>query len=154
MAVLQLQNSGACILVSDKDASYLRHWAWSLNGKYVSRGIRHGEHYQKILLHRVIARRMGLSLRGKVEVDHKDQNPCNNLRFNIRVVTRSENQHNAGVRRDSTTRIRGVHKRPNGDTYVVRIQVNKKRHYIGDFYSLKTAMKARQQAEREFGYAS
>lgn len=154
MALLQLQNSKQQCFVSEKDAAYLNHWSWSLNGKYVSRGQRRLGVYHKILLHRVIARRMGFSLQGNVEIDHRDRNPLNNRRSNLRVVTKSVNQHNSKIRTDSSTGIRGVHRRPNRKSYVVRIQVNKKRRYIGDFPTLKAAKRARKIAEQEYGYAS
>lgn len=147
MAKLALANSDLTTEVSAQDVAYLSHWDWFLNCRYVSRGERHNGRYRRILLHRVVAQRMGLVTQGK-EVDHKDRNRLNNKRGNLRAVTKSRNQHNAGARRDSRTKHRGVTPRANRNTLVVRIQVDKKRTYVGDYPTLDAAIIARIDAER------
>jgi hypothetical protein len=146
MARLPLANSDLTTEVSPEDLAYLLHWDWFLNCRYVSRGERLDGKYRRILLHCVIARRMGLVTRGK-EVDHKDRNRLNNKRDNLRAVTRSRNQHNAGARCDSSTGHRGITRRTNRNTLVVRIQVDKKRVYLGDYLTLDAAIAARSNAE-------
>jgi len=147
MAQLALLNCEQVATVSKSDVAYLRRWDWSLNGRYVSRGERNGGKYRRVLLHRVIAHRMGLSIAGK-EVDHRDRNRLNNTRRNLRAVSKSINQHNAGPRCDSTTRRRGISRRKDRGTYTVRIQVNGKRRFVGDYVTLDAAVKARNRAER------
>lgn len=147
MAKLVLANSDLTTEISAQDVAYLSHWDWFLNCRYVSRGERYNGRYRRILLHRVVAQRMGLVIRGK-EVDHKDRNRLNNKRGNLRAVTKSQNQHNAGARRDSHTKYRGITPRTSRNTLIVRIQVDKKRTYVGDYPTLDAAIIARIDAER------
>lgn len=135
------------VLISPEDADYLQQWSWSLNGRYASRGIRRGGKYKKILLHRVVAQRSGWNIADK-EIDHINRNSLDNRRDNLRVVSKSINQHNAGARKDSTTGHRGITRRLSRDTFIARIQVNKKREYLGDYLTLEAAITARNDAER------
>lgn len=47
------------------------------------------------------------------EIDHIDRNRANNAVSNLRSVNHSENNQNKGVRRDSSTGIKGVSYTPN-----------------------------------------
>ena len=100
-----------------------------------------------MLMHRVVAQRMGQKI-GRNEIDHINRNPLDNTRANLRAVSRSVNQHNAGARRDSTTGHRGIAQRIRRGTFVVRIQIDKKRAYAGDYPTLDAATVARADAER------
>lgn len=51
-----------------------------------------------IIMHRLIAGRMGILSNDKPEVDHIDRNGLNNLRSNLRAVNRSQNAHNRKAR--------------------------------------------------------
>lgn len=61
------------------------------------------------LLHRYL-----LDCPDDMVVDHIDRNPLNNIRSNLRIVTRSMNGHNKKVQSNSTSGINGVHKCGNG----------------------------------------
>jgi hypothetical protein len=147
MPTIELLNTASEAIVSPEDADFLRRWNWSLNGGYVSRGTRRAGKYRRILMHRIVARRSGQKIAGR-EIDHINRDPLDNRRSNLRAVSKSVNQHNAGARRDSSTGHRGITRRTGRDTLVVRIQVDNKREYIGDYPTLDAAIVARTAAER------
>lgn len=81
------------------------------------------------------------------QLDHVNGNRSDNRICNIRQATNAENQWNSGIRKDSTTGVRGVKRQ--GEKFIVRIQKNKKRTFLGSFDCLSDAAYARKQAEKE-----
>ena len=152
MPAIQL-SSGKDVHVSDEDYAYLCQWTWGeLKGTYTTyaaRGIRIDGIYQKILMHRVIAERMGLDIDFD-EIDHKDGNGLNDRRSNLQVLTKSYNQHKSRIRSDSTTGVRGINQCRDSGLYIVRIQVEGKRYHVGRFSTIEEAISAREQAEIQY----
>lgn len=97
------------VLVDDADALLFRSRKWHVtkagyvmaNGKMVN--------YVKapsIYLHRLI---MGCEPGDGTEVDHKNRNPLDNRRVNLRLTTHAENMQNLGSHKDArTSQHRGV----------------------------------------------
>ena len=91
--------------VDAKDYDSLSQWEWHLNGAgYAARYQRN----KRIYMHREI-----MQPPPGMVVDHIDGNKSNNCRFNLRVCTRLENQHNKRKCRNTTSHFKGVsyHKR-------------------------------------------
>jgi len=137
-------------LVDDCDYEYLMQWKWGLlqgrsTKQYANRGERKDGEYRKILMHREVMRHCDLE---GMEVDHINQDSLDNRRSNLRVVTKSKNQHNSKVRKDSTTGIRGVSKK--GSRFIARIQIEKDRKYLGTFDTVEQAEEAVNGAKRIF----
>jgi len=81
------------------------------------------------------------------EVDHKNANTKDDSWSNLRDATRPQNQHNRGVRKDSSTGFKGVRfqRSAHGNRcgyYVAQIRVNGKRVYIGSFKTAEEAAAA------------
>jgi len=150
VTTIPLINTALEAVVSPEDAQFLRRWNWSLNGGYVSRGIRRNGKYRRVMMHRVVARRNGQRIAGK-EIDHINRDPLDNRRSNLRAVSKSVNQHNAGARRDSSTGHRGITRyvgRTGIVTFRARIQVDKKRMWLGAYSTVDAARAARATAAR------
>src|SRR4051794_38892587 len=88
-------------LVDDADYMRLAKHVWFLDGNgYVQRQ----EGGRKVYLHREV---LGLSDSDPLCVDHRNRDPLDNRRENLRRCTRAENNQNRD-RREGTSRFRGV----------------------------------------------
>ena len=141
---------GQVTTVDAEDYNWLIRWNWyawwSKNGrcfyavrtKTDSEDIKHG----RVYMHRAIA-----AVADGLHVDHKDQNPLNNRRANLRPATRSQNLSNRPVQRDSGTGFKGVHfDKRSKSLYFASIKVNKKSIHLGTFKTAKEAALARDAA--------
>ncbi len=95
-----------------------------------------GKKRKTIIMHRFI---MGFPI-GKVEIDHADNNGLNNQKHNLRIATRSENQHNRSAQVNCISRYKGVTFRRN--KYQSRIMVNYKSITVGYYKDEIQAAKA------------
>jgi len=88
-------------------------------------------------------------------VDHIDRNRLNNKINNLRAIPSGDNNKNMSIRSDNKTGKAGVRKRKNKkrDTWVVETDVNKKRIYLGTFYSLDEAIEAKLIAETKYNFS-
>src|SRR6266576_1447052 len=109
---------------------------WSDNGAgYAYR--RFGK--ERVYLHLEIAREMGLN---GPEVDHKDRNPYNCKRENLRESNRQLQNANHDLQKNNTTGYRGVCFDKNRRKYIVGIKFNQKLIHLGRFDSDIEAAKA------------
>jgi hypothetical protein len=89
------------------------------------------------LMHRII-----LGVTDERQVDHKDLDPLNNRKSNLRIATHSQNQQNTAVRMNSRTGFKGVRYVPRSKLWVARICVNRRRISLGCFHSPEEAAAA------------
>ena len=66
------------------------------------------------------------------EVDHIDRNPLINLRINMRLFSRQQNNQNSDIRQDSLSKLKGVSLHYLGK-WMARITVNGNRKFLGSF---------------------
>ena len=84
-------------------------------------------------------------------VDHKDHDPTNNTRDNLRIVTRFENGLNRKNKYSTQEKkFRGVYNNCSWNTWQAYIQIQKKSIYLGSFPTFEEAKQARLQAEQEY----
>jgi hypothetical protein len=88
-----------------------------------------GPRKQKILMHRVI---MGLPPGRVPEVDHKNGNPLDNRRSNLRIATRSQQGANQRTSR-RLYGLKGVHWDKEARKWKVEIRINGKLRNLGRF---------------------
>lgn len=91
------------------------------------------------------------------EIDHINGDRLDNRWCNLRDVNTFENSRNQGIRKDCTSGCRGVtfrsgEKYGGKDKWVVRISHKGIRYSLGYFMKFDDAVKARRDAEIEFGY--
>ncbi len=83
---------GKVTIVDDEDYEWLKQQSWhgiiKTSGTYVKGSIRINKKAVNKFIHRYI---MGLENNDKRIIDHKDRNPLNNQKSNLRICTFSEN---------------------------------------------------------------
>lgn len=118
---------GRVALIDEADFDWLNQWKWHYDKGYATRTSK------KIFMHRVIMRPpLGMV------TDHINGNGLDNRRSNLRLATVTQNCQNARIRKDNTSFFKGVY-RTNTDKWRARIQVGKKRLFLGDFSSAQEA---------------
>lgn len=120
------------------DAPFVGAWNWCAlicpRTVYAVRGQRTSGISRLVYLHRIIVQTpIGF------ETDHKDGNGLNNMRGNLRSVTRSQNQQNQHLRRDNTSGAKGVSWDKNAEKWRADIRANGKRLFLGYFASVDEA---------------
>lgn len=91
--------SGSEYLVDDDDYEYLSKFTWFENN--------HGYAYRKekvIFMHREI-----MKPPGSLVIDHKNRNPKDNKKENLRMATRAQNGANKLLASDNKSGYKGVH---------------------------------------------
>jgi len=146
---------GQVTFVSDKDYCYLTKWKWytckrKQKGKFEARrSVYKGDYkYTSVSIHRVIAKRMGLNL--SCDIDHKDRNPLNNQRSNLRSATRFETTRNSTKASNKTSKFKGVSLFKRVNKWTAYIRVNYKKKHLGYFVSEIEAAKAYNKAAKKY----
>lgn len=132
---------GQVALVDDIDFEYLSQWKWCADRhrkcfRPLRKSPRVNGKRETIYIYTVIAERMGIDAS---RIDHKDQNPLNNQRKNLRAATHSQNLHNCGASKNSTTGVKGVWFHKARGKYVAEIRVEGKLYWLGRFDILAEA---------------
>lgn len=88
----------------------------------------------------------------KGEVDHINGDRLDNRWVNLRDCDCAANSRNQGVRKDSTSGVRGVTFSILAGKWVARISDNGVRKSLGNYVSFDDAVRARRAAESRLGY--
>ena len=85
-------------------------------------------------------------------IDHKDGDPLNNKRSNLRACTRAENNRNRGKSINNVSGFKGVYLRKNKNRFCAQIRVNRQKIHLGYFSTKEDAAKEyNKAATRYFG---
>lgn len=149
-----LLTQGKVALVDDEDYERLNAFKWCahLSKKtglwYAERGYHKTKNKMFTLgMHREI---MGVV--SGIDIDHRDRNGLNNQKDNLRTCSRSQNEGNAKLRKDSTTGFKGVSYKKERGKFLARVQFERKRISLGYFVTPEEAALAyNQKAIELFG---
>jgi hypothetical protein len=123
----------AYAVVDDADFPWLGQWGWLLTKD--GRAAR-TEHRRVVFMHRQIAGRL---------VDHRDRDPLNNRRWNLRPCTNAENNQNKGVSKANRSGFRGVSRRRSQDRgrcWRAVAQLDGRQHHVGYYRTPEEADRA------------
>lgn len=146
---------GKVCLIDDKDVKLIKGFCIGFDGRYVALY----KNRKKLYLHRVIT---GIQNKGKkIVVDHKNRDPLDNRRKNLRVVTATENMLNQ-TRSPGKTGFRGVYYDPwswkskcgkfkykRKKPYTAELKRYGKKYCLGRFKTAEDAHKAFLKKEKE-----
>ena len=136
--------AGRIAVVSDEDFQFLSAWQWRLAADgYVRRDIYLGKKqgknwYRVVRMHRLVLERMGFDIATQLG-DHKDGDPLNNQRDNLRPATILENSRNRKVQARNATGLKGVTFHRRDKRYQASIRTSNGRIHLGYFSSAEEA---------------
>lgn len=131
-----LLTKGYSTIVDYEDYEWLSQWSWyfhpegrAVRSEYLEGG-RKSPKYKTIYMHREI-----LKAPKGFMVDHIDCNPLNNQKFNLRLTLPEGNSRNRGLGVNNTSGYKGVHYRIDLNKWCSRISYQKKKIFLGYFYT-------------------
>lgn len=138
-------SGGQAVMVDDEDFDRLNEKRWyAIKGKHTCYaaascgGYSENKRGIRILMHRII-----LNTPNGMYTDHKDGNGLNNQRSNLRVATRSQNNaHHVRASAKKASKFFGVSLQRKTGKWEVKIQVNKRREWLGTYAQEIDAAKA------------
>lgn len=143
--------------VSDEDYDYLKQFNWHVTGgngteldKYAARTIIINNKRITKYMHQIIIERMGLIFLTNLQPDHKDRKCLNNQRINLRLVTRTINQHNRNIQNNNTSGCKGVDYVKRRNRWRARLKINNIEIYSELFITLEEAIIGRLKAEQRY----
>lgn len=147
------QGLAGFFIVDAADFEYVASFPWHLSKRpgrsYVRTATREDGDEQKCqLVHRML---LGMEPGDGREGDHKNGNPFDNRRENLREVDHSTNMHNRRAFKTSKTGIKGVARHSQGKLWCAYLNVRGKRVHTSYHNEKGAAIAARKQAEIEHG---
>lgn len=142
MKLIEL-SKGQYAKVSDIDFDFLNQWSWYAcfypkRGKYTANRRFFDKKLDKrvtLYMHRLI-----LNAPEGLDVDHKNHDPLDNQRENLRLATRSQN--NANARAYNGRKYRGIYWNPVVKRWYAQIRHLRKSYYIGCYRNPEDAARA------------
>jgi hypothetical protein len=141
---LELANGGTALIdAEDYDLVRERKWYNAPTSPYVRSQLQR----KTIYLHRVI-----LDAPAGVEVDHKNGNPLDNRKCNLRLVTRSQNEQAKKARTNTITGSRNVYycADKKNKPFRVLIMLNQKNIHLGYFDTVEEAALVAEQGRQKY----
>lgn len=125
---------GKFAIVDADDYDHLMQWKWFCSAwGCAARNARD----ETLLMHRVI-----LSADKGFHVDHINGDPLNNSKSNLRLANHAQNQQNSKLRKNTTSKFKGVGWHKATRKWIAYIKVDYKHKHLGLFVDEKEAAQA------------
>lgn len=116
--------------------------SWCLNQGYAVRNVRLPNGKRRFVhMHRLL-----MDAPDGTYVDHRNNDPLDNRRENLRLCTNAENQRNRGAASNSRSGLKGVSWHRQGAKWQAQIEVNGRKIHLGLFQNYADASQAYDQA--------
>lgn len=88
----------------------------------------------------------------ELNVDHRDGDPFNNRKSNLRICTQADNNKNLGTKKSNKSGYKGIfwYYFKNVNKWAVTIKYNKKTINLGYYNDIEEALKVRNEAELKY----
>lgn len=133
---------GKKAMVDDEDFEELNKVKWCFSDGYAIRRYTNEQGssvYTK--MHRFI-----INTPNKMDTDHINHNKLDNRKSNLRICTRTENQQNHKIQKNSTSGYKGVNYHKVNQVWRAQIRINRKHTHLGCFDTKEEAAIAYNQA--------
>ena len=148
MKELKIENSSRFAVVDDEDFERLSKYKWYTT--LPSDNIIRTE--EKFYVTKNYSLASEVMRRDSVMFDHADKNPFNNLKENLRETTYSQNNHNRGKRKNTSSKYVGVCWNKQKKIWQAYISINGNKIHLGFHKEEKNAAIAfNKEAEKLFG---
>lgn len=134
--VVPLSKGEGAIIVDDDDYEAVARYRWRLVKGYPARTWKEEGRTRAEYLHQMLMGR-----RDGYQIDHRNQNPLDNRRANLRWATASENCANRGCPTGSS-KYRGVAWHGASGKWLASLKHQRKQHYLGVYETEEAAARA------------
>lgn len=147
---IQLNQNGLCyftikdkqVIVDSELFHELMKYSWAISERNYVKGTIDGKNVQ--------LSRFVMDYSGNLYVDHINNNPLDNRKSNLRIVTVRENALNMSSRKGSSSQYVGVYFRKDTNKWRSIIHVDGKNISLGQFNTEEEAAKARDVATKKY----
>ena len=147
---------GKVAIISPEDYRHLMQWSWHAAKKgrqtityYAERRVNSKTENRHIGLHQEVVKRVGIVIPPGYTIDHINNDPLDNRRENLRVVTESQNQWNRRRGGDNRTGVKGVCYDEANRNYKAAIWKGNKPMWQKHFKTLNAATTAIEKARKK-----
>lgn len=131
------------VMIDTEDLYKVKDIRWRINSNGYPIG---GLKDRKVFLHRMVIENVPEGM----EVDHINHNLLDARKSNLRIVSRSQNNMNHGIKTNNTSGYTGVWFSNQKKKWVAEIKIEGKKIYLGSFENIADAVNARRKGEEKY----
>ena len=131
-----------------EDYELMKNYSWYRDKK--DGYWRTAERQEDGTVRRVAMHRFIMGAKKQEVIDHKDRNPSNNHKSNLRFCTAQENSRNVSLSSRNSSGFLGVYWKEKKKHWEASIKIDGKDKYLGSFKNKDDAIKARLLGEKEY----
>jgi hypothetical protein len=141
-AKIKMSNCDDFALIDIEDIPKVKDYCWRRLGKYYPTAKINGKNKY---LHRIIMPNDNKDL----VTDHINRNPLDNRKCNLRIVNQSVNCTNRSLSSKNKTGYKNIWFSKERNRYIVIFSQNYKKHYVGSYRDLETAVQKLEEYKKE-----